>query len=94
MADEWKKIEKKVHNFKETPEFSGILRAKVPNDYDGFDFIFDVEGQEITVFGKTAIMSNLKDISPGTAVKIVYLGEKKSQKNPKYSYENFDFFTK
>lgn len=94
MNKEWTKIERKVHNFKENPEFVGTLKGKVANDFDGYDFVFDVKGQEWTVFGKTAIMNKLKDVSSGSDVKIVYLGEEKSKKNPKYSYENYDVFVK
>lgn len=88
----WKKIEKSAHNFKENKELEGVLINKVPNQFQGNDFLIeDKNKNQILVFGKTALQSKLSNVPLGSNLKIVYLGEKKSDKTGRL-YEDYDVY--
>lgn len=93
MSEEWRKIEQQVHNFDEHKEFVGVFKSKIEGQFEHDNFLFDVEGKDIVVFGKTALQNKLQNISPGTQVKIMYLGVKKSEKTGRM-YQDFDVFTR
>ena len=91
--DIWNKIERNAHDFKSEAELIGTLKEVVPSIFQGNDFIInDEEGKEIYVYGKTALQTKMTGINAGTKVKIVFLGEKTSEKGR--LYEDFDVYTK
>ena len=92
-TDMWNKIERKAHNFKEEAELIGRLKEVVPSIFQGNDFIIiDEEGKERYVYGKTTLQTKMTSITAGTKIKIVYLGEKKSDKSG-MTYEDYDVYT-
>ncbi|MBU4348643.1 hypothetical protein KJ671_04050 [Patescibacteria group bacterium] len=87
----WTKIERTAHDFKAEKELVGVLKEKVESQFEGFDFILEAKGKEVLVFGKTALQSKLSGVAIGTKIKIVYLGEKKSEKTGR-NYEDYEVF--
>lgn len=93
-GEDWVKVEQNVHNFDEEKELIGIFKESIPSEYEGNDFIIDARGKgDVKVFGKTALQNKLNVVKPGTPVKIVYNGEKKSEKSGR-TYRDFSVFTK
>ena len=91
--DVWNKIERNAHDFKEKSELIGTLKELVPSIFQGNDYIItDLEGKDIYVYGKTTLQTKMTGIQAGTKVKIVFLGEKKSDKSG-MTYEDYDVYT-
>jgi len=93
MTGEWKKIEKRVHDFNDNTEFIGVFKCSEEGQFEHCNFLFDVEGKDVIVYGKTALQTKLQNITPGTQVRIVCLGEKRSEKTGR-TYQDFDVFTR
>lgn len=89
---EWKKVERHAHDFKENPEVIGEVVEKPESQFGGVDFVLKTKGGEVLVYGKTALQTKMANIKPGTMVKIVLLGERKSEKTGR-TYEDFEVFT-
>lgn len=93
MSDEWKKIERNAHNFEEEIEFVGVFLGTVESQFELDNYLFNKNGKEVIVFGKTALKTKMSAVEPGQVVKIVYLGKKKSQKS-KREYDDFEVYIK
>ncbi len=91
---EWLKVDRKIHDFSIEKEFIGTFLDLVPSlKFEGkHDILLKNEaGQEILVFGKTALVGKFKGMQPITKVKIVALGEKTGKKS-KMDYQDFDVY--
>lgn len=99
---EWIKKEiKKAHDFKAESELVGTLISIVPNEFTdkdtgqkGMDFLIEKKGgEQVIVYGKSVLVTLLKDVPLKTDVKIVFKGMEKAKKSGRY-YENFEVFTR
>ena len=91
---EWMKIDRNAFDFKTNKELVGKLKEIVPNQFGGNDFLIEKEGGEtVLVFGKTALQSKMAGISIGKQVKMIYVGQKKSDKTGR-TYEDYEVFVK
>ena len=84
---EWKEVTSKVHNFDQEPAIEGVLKDKTEGQF-GQNYILDVDGEDITVFGKSVIRSKLETVKVGAKVRITYKGEKKSESTGR-TYQDF-----
>lgn len=96
MADtEWNKVEseqRNAHNFKEVPELEGEYKEAVKSVHGGNDYlVVDKDGNDVLVWGKTALQTKMARVEVGAKVKIVYLGEKKSSSTGR-TYEDYDVY--
>lgn len=90
--EEWNKVEKNVWDFKKNPEIIGTLKETPDSVFKGKDYVItDEEGKDHLVYGKTALQTKMNGIKEGTKVKIVFLGEKRSDKDR--VYEDYDVYT-
>jgi hypothetical protein len=88
----WEKVESNAHDFNGQPELIGVLKSKVPSQFEGNDYIVTTEeGKDVVVFGKAAIKSRLEGLGIGTRVKIVYNGMKVSARTNR-KYADFEVF--
>jgi hypothetical protein len=99
---EWIKKElKKAHDFKVESELVGTLIAVVPNEFvdnetgqKGMDFLIEKKGgEQVIAYGKSVLVTLLKDVTLKTEIKIVFKGMEKAKKSGRY-YENFEVFTR
>lgn len=75
---EYKEVEKRVHNFDEQPVVEGTLKEKKEGQF-GIDYVIDVNGEAVTIFGKTVLRTKLEDVETGSMVRITKLEDKKSE---------------
>jgi hypothetical protein len=74
--------------------FRGIVEYSNANGEGKFYKFEDVddEEKEFIIFPTTVLETKFKRVPLDAMVKIVYLGKKKSEKNPKYSYKDYDIY--
>lgn len=81
-------------NYTETPELFGVIVEIRPGTYSERQVkVKDVADDEIMVPELTTLNSKLQMAKVGDKVKIVYKGEKKSEKTGRM-YKDFDVFIK
>jgi hypothetical protein len=93
MENEWKEVKRAVHNFADEPEFTGLFLGSVDGEFGGKDFLFNVDGKEVLIYGKTALRSKMNMIKPGMICKIIYKGEITSPSS-KRKYQDFIVYQK
>ena len=93
MENEWKEVKRAVHNFAEQPDFIGLFLGAIDGEFGGKDFLFNCDGREILVYGKTTLRNKMNMIKPGSICKIIFTGELTSPKS-KRKYQNFEVYTK
>jgi spore coat protein U-like protein len=83
----------KTWDFKTNKEITGIYTgARDVNTKDGSVsrlYMVDTTEGPTTVWEKTALKSLMSEVPLGSEVKITYLGEVQSKKNPTKTYHNF-----
>lgn len=92
MENDWKKVERKAHNFEEDSVLEGVYLGKVESQFDNDNHLFKVDDDEVLVFGKTALNTKLSAVKFGMTLKVVYKGKVKSKKGREY--DDFDVFYK
>jgi len=99
MSNPWKKIDVgNTWDFKEKgegAEFTGIFvdRDEHVGENDSNVYNFKTkDGDIIGVWGSTILDVRLKNLEKGEEVKIVYLGQAKSEKRKGKTYHNFDVY--
>ena len=89
----YKEVVRNAHDFKTNKTLEGVLVGLVDSQYGGKDFLVkDKDGNEVLVFGKTALQSKMTSIKIGTKIKIEFVGEKKGEKTGRM-YEDFKVYT-
>lgn len=88
MDEGWKEVKRSVHNFAEEKEFTGLFLGSVDGEFGGKDFLFNVDGKEVLVYGKTALRSKMNLVKPGSICKIIFTGDMVSPKS-KRKYQDF-----
>lgn len=89
----YKKVERVAHSFDDEPVFFGEYLGEVESQFDLANYLFSVRGEEVIVFGRTALNTKMGGVKPGQSVKIVYLGKKVGAKT-KRQYDDFDVYVK
>lgn len=90
--DDNDKVQTSFHNFDENREIVGILKEVQEGTY-GEQYLLETQDNKIVTVGSyTALKGKFKD-AVGKPVKIVYLGEVKSEESNR-TYKNFDVFIK
>lgn len=98
MSD-WKKVEAgttPTWNEGNQPQVSGVykeMKVNVGPNESNLYILKQDNGEDIAVWGSTVIDSRMRDIPLGNLVKIVSLGEEKSEKSGK-TYKNYEVYTK
>jgi len=81
-----------VHDFTETKEIVGILKAKKENLGSNNGKLYEIEldsGSVSAVWGSTVLDSKMSKVQIGQQVKITYLGMETNPRT-KRSYKNFE----
>lgn len=89
---EFKEVNTNNNNQTWTPQEKGDtiigeyieLKENVGMDNYTIYMLRDTNEQEVAVFGKTALNSQMKKVEIGDIIKITYEGEKKSQRGRRY----------
>ena len=98
MMEDWKKVEVcNTWNYKEAgkgAEFIGIYQSREDHigENDSTIYTFEVNGEFIGVWGNAVLDVRFKNLKFGEEVKIVYLGQEKSEKRKGKFYHNFEVY--